>query len=111
MAWNEAAGNTEYELGTSDDIYTFPETAAAVWTKQENIVGISVANGATTGFIPIEGVTIDDVGIKPIMNDESPITICPNPTGDVLNFCLETPFEIIDMQGRILLKSNKAVNV
>ena len=37
------------------------------------------------------------------------IKIYPNPTNDVLNFSSETAFEIIDLQGKVVLKSEKAV--
>ena len=47
-------------------------------------------------------------GIAETWNSAS-IQIYPNPTSDVLNFSLETVFEIIDLQGKILLKNETAV--
>ena len=107
VAWNEEAGKTTYEAGTSEDIYKLPAEATAVWAKQSGSDGISVANGTNMGFIPLAGVTVGTTGIEAITNDG--LRIYPNPTSDILNFSVETPFEIIDLQGRTLLKSNKGV--
>ena len=37
------------------------------------------------------------------------LQVYPNPTRDILHFSLATPFEIRDIQGRMLLKNDKAV--
>jgi len=50
-------------------------------------------------------ISVSNISDVPV-ND---LQVYPNPTGDVLNFSIETPFEIIDLQGRILLRSDKAV--
>jgi hypothetical protein len=59
LGWNKQAGNTTYIAGTSDDIVISPATATAKWS---NIGGyaarIDYANGANTGFIAINGVTV-----------------------------------------------------
>ena len=102
-AWNKAAGKTTYQAGTSDDIFVHPTTVMAVWA---NVGGVSGILG-TLGFIPVEEVTVGTTGIETITNDL--LQIYPNPTCDVLNFSIETPFEIIDLQGRILLQSGNAV--
>jgi len=50
-----------------------------------------------------------DVSIKDIHSDESSI-IFPNPAKDILYFKTEKQFEIFDIQGKILLKSDKTAN-
>ena len=82
VAWDKAAGNTTYTAGTSNDILILPATATAVWAKQGSNSGISVASGSTTGFIPIEGVTVGTTGIASI--ESAGIKIYPNPVKDVL---------------------------
>jgi uncharacterized repeat protein (TIGR02543 family) len=54
----------------------------------------------------------ETVGITEIEN--ASIKIYPNPANDILNFSLETSFEIIDLQGKAVLKSDmvvKSVNI
>ena len=57
-AWNKAAGITQYMSNTNTDIFKLPESATAVWTKEDDISGISITNDANTGFIPIEYVNV-----------------------------------------------------
>jgi len=54
VAWNKEAGNTEYELLSTDDIFKLPASAAAYWDNDETQFGITYANGANTGFIPLD---------------------------------------------------------
>ncbi|MDR0303147.1 MAG: hypothetical protein LBH98_00010 [Chitinispirillales bacterium] len=54
VAWDNAAGNTEYDVFSSEDIFVSAE-ATAVWDTRNGIV---YANGATNGIILIEGVTV-----------------------------------------------------
>jgi hypothetical protein len=107
-AWDYAAGKI-YTAGTDDDIYRFPSPPAGtiVWAKEGGNSVISVNYNGNKGFIPLADVTVGTTGIETITNDT--FRIYPNPTGNVLNFSLATPFEMIDLQGRILLKSEKAV--
>jgi len=81
VAWNEAAGTTTYDAGTSDDIYKLPATATAVWAKQSGNGGISVVNEGNTGFIPLP-VTVESVGIAEISMEK--IAVYPNPTSGQL---------------------------
>ena len=109
-AWDNTVGTTAYIAGTSDDIYKLPAvaTATAVWAKQGSEDGISVKYGGTEGFIPIAGVTVGTTGISDITNNN--LQIFPSPTSDILYFSTEMPYEIIDLQGKLLLNSDKAVN-
>jgi len=106
-AWDNTAGTTSYILGTGTDIYKIPAAATAVWAKQGGEDGILVKYGAER-FIPIEGVTVGTTGISDITNNN--VQIFPSPTSDILYFSVETPYEIIDLQGKLLLKNEKAVN-
>ena len=108
-AWDNTVGTTAYIVGTSKDIYKLPEvaTATAVWAKQGSEDGISIKYGGTEGFIPIADVTVGSTGIATVETDK--FFAYPNPVGDVLHFSIETPFEIIDLQGKTVQKSNKAV--
>ena len=109
VAWNKAAGNTTYTAGSSNDIYKLPATATAVWAKQGSDSGISVTSGSTTGFIPIDGITVEgETGIGETHGIVS-IQVYPNPVKDVLNFSFETSYKITDLQGRILQESDIAV--
>jgi len=58
LAWNKAAGKTEYAPNTNEDIFILPATATAVWSDKDGKAGIEYANGANTGFIAIEDVTV-----------------------------------------------------
>ena len=57
IAWNQAAGNTTYALGTTNDIIKSPDAATAVWANDGTNVGISYKNSSNTGIIPLS-VTI-----------------------------------------------------
>ena len=51
------------------------------------------------------------VSVQQFDNPTHAITIFPNPAKDYLNFNTEQQFEIMDIQGRILLKSEKATQI
>ena len=59
VAWNQAAGKTNYATGTSEHIFKSPSAAVAVWGKQGATNGISVSYKTNTGIIPL-GVTVGD---------------------------------------------------
>ena len=61
-AWNQAAGRTTYNIGTSDDLDVAPAGASALWAIEGGKIGINYANGSNTGFFPIDGVTITTSG-------------------------------------------------
>ena len=111
VAWDEAAGNTTYTAGTSNDILVLPAAATAVWAKQGSNSGISVTSGTTTGFIPIEGVTVGTTGIASI--ESAGIKIYPNPVKEVLiiesgELKIES-VEIYNVAGQLL--QSKIVNL
>ncbi|MDR2584228.1 MAG: T9SS type A sorting domain-containing protein [Fibromonadaceae bacterium] len=58
LGWNKEAGHATYIAGTSDDIVISPATATAVWSNRNGYARIDYANGATSGFRVIEGVTV-----------------------------------------------------
>ena len=78
LAWDKEAGNTIYQKGSSVDIFKTPENAVAYWDKKGNQHGIYYENSSNTGFIPIETVTVEEVGIGEITNYK--LRIYPNPT-------------------------------
>jgi len=58
IAWNQAAGNTEYTALSSTDIIKAPSSTIATWDLSG---GIHYANGTNTGFIPIDGITVNEI--------------------------------------------------
>ena len=98
-----------------DDI-TFTITPNSGYVIDEVLVdGVNIPEAVTSGSYTFENVTTDGtievifaqtVGISEMTADK--INIYPNPTNNVLNFSSETPFEIINIQGKVLLKSEKA---
>jgi hypothetical protein len=103
VAWDKAAGNTIYEAGESVDLLNIP-AGTAKWDKQGGKNGIAVKNDPTFGFIPIDGITINGVGVKPITNDELRITVFPNPTTGLLQVTSDklqvTSVEEFDVMGK-----------
>ena len=68
-----------------------------------------VLGGTNDEFLLIRLNIPYEVSVRDIPNTENRISIFPNPTKDYLYFSDEMKFEIIDLQGRILLKSEKVV--
>jgi len=65
VAWNRAAGNTEYTALDNTDISVFHGTTA-VWDNQDNISGIAYANSSMrTGFLALDDITVTDSDIPP----------------------------------------------
>jgi hypothetical protein len=67
VAWDKAANNTIYAENASNDIAKFPATATAVWDLRG---GIAYANGTNTGFLEIEGVTVEAEPTDPIRHSQ-----------------------------------------
>ena len=70
-----------------------------------------VKGGGVTGFTVSASAMVDlkGAGVNEITNDQLRITVYPNPTNEILYFTDETAFEIIDIQGKVLLKNETAV--
>jgi len=106
LAWNKEAGNTTYEKGSNVDIFKTPEDVVAYWDKKGNQHGIYYENGNNTGFIPIENVTVEEVGIGKITNYK--LRVYPNPTTGQLTIdngqLTINKVEIFDVSGRKVLE-------
>ena len=70
IAWNQAAGNTIYSQGSSNDILQSPTSAKVQWNKNGESSGISYANGTNAGFIPLD-VTVNSISVIP--NETNPV--------------------------------------
>jgi hypothetical protein len=109
VAWDSAATTPIYNAGTNNDIFFFPEAATAVWDKQGADNGIKVNYNTTSGFIPVEDVTVEGVGIEELRITNDELRIYPNPTNgqititnDALNQVQGrmTSIEVFDIYGR-----------
>jgi hypothetical protein len=102
VAWYEGAGTRVYSIGTSDDIFTDPATATAIWANTEGNSGILVANGTNTGFIPIEIVTVGTTGVEQLKMTDSELYVYPNPTNDkfVIEYDKPVSIKLYDMLGK-----------
>jgi hypothetical protein len=89
LAWNKEAGNLTYEKSSSEDIFISTEDAVAYWDKKGNLHGIYYENGSNTGFIPIEGVSVEEVGIASTTLSNQ-ISVYPNPTTGQLRITAST---------------------
>lgn len=92
IAWNKDAGNTLYNCN-SDDLTILPTAATVFWAKHDGQSGISYTNGSNTGFIPVEGVTVNIPSVTVTFNanggsvsttsaqtSEGSLTSLPTPT-------------------------------
>jgi len=69
-----------------------------------------ILGGSSNNVFSIVRLNIpSDVSVKQYDNIDNTVTIFPNPTRDYLYFNSEKQFEIVDMQGKVLLKSEKVV--
>jgi hypothetical protein len=96
-AWDKEAGTTDYESGTSEHIFKEPKAATAVWAKQSGKGGIAVNYNATSGFIPIAGITIDGEGIASTTLSNQ-ITVYPNPTSGELRIVTGNRHSVLDTE-------------
>jgi len=80
LAWDKEAGNTNYEMFSTEDIYVFPESATAYWDKIDGKYGISYAHRENTGFIPLDVIVLSINENKPLSN----LKVYPNPTIGVI---------------------------
>ena len=111
-------GSADYEDGDTVTITanpSLPEQPFKEWIIVPSVTFIdgTSATSETAKFImPATHVTAtatyeDETGIIDCILEK--ITVYPNPTNDILHFSLDTPFEIRDLQGHTLLKSEMAV--
>ncbi|MDD3231385.1 MAG: S-layer homology domain-containing protein, partial [Oscillospiraceae bacterium] len=63
IAWNQDAGTTQYDIGSSTDLAVSPTIATVTWIKQDGVSGISYAKGSNTGFIAVDGVTVEKTSV------------------------------------------------
>jgi hypothetical protein len=105
-AWNKKAGNTEYASLTKDDIFSSPATA--VWLNKDGKVGISANNGENTGFVAIEGVTVDgDTPIRSPQIASGNIRVQATANAIVLeNLPKNAKVEVYSLQGKRIHFSN-----
>jgi len=104
LAWNKNAGNTNYEMFSTNDILKLPESATAYWDTKESEDGIFYANGENTGFIPLE-VTVELSISDPISSN---LTAYPNPVSNILHIetqdnCTIPEVHIYSIQGVLLI--------
>jgi len=105
VAWNKAAGKTEYKTGLSDDIFVSPATVSTIWAKQDGCDGILSTLGDFSSFVPVEEVTlIGDTGTEKVINN--PFRVFPNPTTGKITLSGEllsnSVVVIYDMMGKMV---------
>ena len=102
-----------WSISPLDDGSTNAEIVDGVFTATAAgtaIVTATIANGFMVGASYTQDFGIEvknNVGINDILSNK--ISVYPNPVSNILYFSLETAYELTDLQGRTLLKSNKAV--
>jgi hypothetical protein len=69
LAWDKAAAGEfpVYGAGKTTDLTRLPSGATVVWAKDGAKSGISYTNGGNTGFIEVDGVTVD--GTPPVLTE------------------------------------------
>jgi len=109
VAWNKAAGNVAYAIGTSDDIFSLskPATATVVWAKNDGKDGIAVTNGTNIGFIEID---FNDNGtpihIPQLANGVNIIVQLVDNSILLSNLPKNTKIDIYNLQGKRLHSTN-----
>ncbi|WP_026892570.1 S-layer homology domain-containing protein [Lacrimispora aerotolerans] len=74
IAWNKSQ-NTTYGSGETTDLSTV-NSASVSWAVEDGVSGIQYANGSNIGFIPIEGISVEDgkLAVNNIVRVADPIT-------------------------------------
>jgi hypothetical protein len=138
IAWNQAAGNTNYTHLSSTDLFvrinpnpTAPPLESAVWgvllefdvgdypPPTRELHGIMYAHGSNTGFIEIEGVTVSGSSsvASPIVNAR-PLSPVISVRGKTLNVRIPPSqqlsptlqIRVIDLRGRTVSNFSVANN-
>ncbi|MDR0517352.1 MAG: T9SS type A sorting domain-containing protein, partial [Fibromonadaceae bacterium] len=65
IGWNKPTETPVYNASSNTALTVSPSPATAVWQSKDGKAGIEYANGANTGFIEIDGVSVED-GTDPI---------------------------------------------
>ncbi|MDR0517350.1 MAG: hypothetical protein LBH25_09950 [Fibromonadaceae bacterium] len=68
IAWNKPTDTPTYAISSNTALLAWPSTATARWNNNDGKAGIEYANGANTGFIPIDGVTVGDTYPLTVVN-------------------------------------------
>jgi hypothetical protein len=110
VAWNREAGNTTYAVGSNADIFKLPDAARVAWDKRgDGTGGISASYNTTSGFIPIDEVTVTGIGVAPITHDQ--LQIYPNPASGELTIessdLRVEKVEIFDIAGKTVFTSHE----
>jgi hypothetical protein len=69
-----------------------------------------IVGGGDDNIVMIRLNIPSNVSVKPNAYSDNSLIIFPNPAKDYLNFKTEKRFEIFDIQGRSLLKSEKSTS-
>jgi hypothetical protein len=109
-------GTTEWEAKGLDMVNGADITAEEIYTDSTLGGRFLAADGWTVQNGKLPGLFGTTVDMPPHLNSTTGIAaieakalqIYPNPASDVLHFSIEAAYEITDLQGRILLKSDKA---
>ncbi|MCL2246364.1 MAG: T9SS type A sorting domain-containing protein [Lentimicrobiaceae bacterium] len=68
-----------------------------------------ILGGSSNGTFSLMRLDIpSNLSVNQLDNSDNSIVVYPNPAKDYLHFNTEQPFEIMDIQGRILLKNKQA---
>ncbi|GHT09999.1 hypothetical protein FACS189426_09530 [Bacteroidia bacterium] len=64
IAITRTATTTSYTQNSTADLSVLPASATAKWDFVGGVSGITYANGANSGFLPVSGVTVREAGIR-----------------------------------------------
>ena len=97
-----ANGEYSFTVTENANVIITPSLQGYEFTPTDTTINNVVQNVVNVNF------TADVLSANSVISAEN-LTIFPNPANNILYFSSETAFEVTDMQGRILLKSDIAV--
>jgi len=106
VAWDNTKGTTAYTVSSKTDIFA-PSPTTAQWLKKDGIDGIDYANGANTGFIPIDGITVN--ANTPILSQIAGGNIRVQATANAItleNLPRNTKVQVYTLQGKQIHSAN-----
>ena len=117
IGWNQAAGNTSYVRGSSDNLSMLP-AGCARWEKVSGDGGIAYENGTNKGFITLEDITITE-GSGITAPQTELLQIYPNPVTTELHIKhaiqKTADYAVYNNTGQIVMKGKlqggEAINV